>query len=121
MILKTLMHNPNLIDEVLNYLDFHFAKEYEEAFKALAKGNFDHPVLRGIALDDTISILNETELKRQILQELILYYKQKLRKLTQNSTMDYKKKSFLIRKIKIDILPRLQKGELVVYESDFTL
>ncbi len=120
-ILKTLMQKPSLIDEVLNYLDFHFAREYEDAFKALAKGNLDHPILRGIAIDEKIPILNEAELKKQILQELILYYKQKLRKLTQNSTMDYKKKSFLIRKIKLDILPRLQKGELVLYESDFTL
>ena len=120
MILKTLMQNPSLIDEVLNYLDFSFAREYEEAFKALANNNLEHPVLRGIAVDERVPTLNEEELKKQILQELILFYKQKLRNLTQNSTLDYKKKSFLIRKIKIDILPRLQKGELITYESDFT-
>ncbi len=119
-ILKTLMSNQNLIDDVLNVLDFSFAKSYEAAFRDLAVGNLDNPILRGIEIDDLVPILNEDEFKMQILRELEIFYKLKLKELMQNRDLDYKKKSFLIRKIKSDILPKIKRGELVPYESNFT-
>ncbi len=118
-ILKTLMHNEGLIDEVLNLLDISFAKDYKEAFKALIQGNKEHPILRGIEIDESVPILSEEEFKKQILQELIVFYKTKLKELLSRNDISYEKKSFLIRKIKSDILPRLQRGELVAYESNF--
>ena len=118
-ILKTLLEYPHLIDDLLNVLDFHFAKDYEIAFRNLAQGNLDDPILRGIAVDDSIFVLNDKEFKEQVLKELIVYYKELLKKVMNNRELEYSKKSFLIRKIKADILPRLKKGELVPYESDF--
>jgi len=73
-ILKTLMENQNLIDEVLNVLDFSFAKSYEGAFRDLASGNLQNPILRGIIVDDSVPILNEKEFKEHIIDQLILYY-----------------------------------------------
>jgi DNA primase len=118
-ILKTALENQNLIDELLNVLDFHFAKDYEMAFRNLASGNLDDPILRGIAVDDNIPVLNENEFREQVLKELTIYYRELLKKLMINRDLEYKRKSFLIRKIKADILPRLNKGELISYESDF--
>jgi len=120
-ILKTLMHNRNLIDEVLNLLDFSFAKDYEDAFRSLAVGNLDHPILRGIEIDEKVPILNEAEFKAQILKELDIFYRQKLKELTIRKDLDFNKKTYLIRKIKTDILPRIKKGEVVIYESDFSI
>ena len=120
-ILKTLIENQNLIDEVLNVLDFSFARGYEDAFRALAMGNLEHPTLRGIMIDESVPILSEDEFKAQILKELEIYYKSKLQELKRDAKLDYNKKSYLIRKIKSDILPRIKKGEWVVYESDFTI
>ena len=120
-ILKTLLERQYLIDELLDIIDFSIAKEYEQALRNLASGNLDDPILRGIAVDEQIPVLNEEEFKAQLLKELELFYKAKLRQLMQNNTLDYKKKSFLIRKIKTDILPRIKKGELVIYESHFTI
>ena len=120
-ILKTLLNKPNLIDEILNILDFHFAKSYESAFRNLASGNLDDPILRGIDIDENIPILNEDEFKAQILKELEIYYKLKLKELQQRRDLDFTKKSYLIRKIKVDILPRIKKGELIPYESSFAI
>jgi len=120
-ILKTLIEKPSLIDEVLDVLDFSFAKSYEEAFKSLASGNLEHPILRGLAVDNSIVVLNENEFKAQVLKELEIYYKNLLKSLMNNQNLDYKRKSFLIRKIKTDILPRIKKGEFVPYESNFTI
>jgi len=120
-ILKTLIENQNLIDEVLNVLDFSFARGYEDAFRALAMGNLEHPTLRGIMIDESVPILSEDEFKAQILKELEIYYRAKLQELKRDAKLDYNKKSYLIRKIKSDILPRIKKGEWVVYESDFTI
>ena len=119
--LKTMLNNPSLIDEVLDVIDFSLAKDYEDAFRSLAIGNLEHPILRGIAIDDSVPILNEQEFKLQIVRELEIYYKLKLKEIIANKNLDYNKKSFLIRKIKTDILPRLKQGEIVPYESDFTI
>jgi len=120
-ILKTLMSKPTLIDDVLDILDFSFAKSYEGAFRALASGNLDDPILRGIEVDDSVPILDENDFKAQLLKELEIFYKTKLKELQNRADLDYKKKSFLIRKIKTDILPRIKKGELIPYESNFTI
>ncbi len=120
-ILKTMLDNPNLIDEVLDVIDFSLARSYERAFRNLASGNLDDPILRGLEVDDSVPILNEEEFKAQILKELEIFYKQKLKTLMRDRNLDYKRKSFLIRKIKADILPRLKQGEIVPYESDFTI
>jgi len=120
-ILKTLMEKPSLIDEILDVLDFSFAKDYENAFRNLAQGNLDDPILRGILVDSSVPVLNEDEFHAQILKELDIFYKQKLKELTFRKDLDFNKKSYLIRKIKTDILPRIKKGELVVYESNFSI
>jgi DNA primase len=119
-ILKTLLNRPSLIDEILDVLDFSFARGYESAFRNLASNNLDDPILRGIEIDSQIPILSEEEFKAQILKELEIFYRAKLKELLSRDDLDYKKKSFLIRKIKADILPRIKKGELVAYESNFT-
>jgi len=120
-ILKTLLEKPELIDELLDIIDFPIAKSYEMALRNLASGNLEDPILRGIAVDDKIPVLTKEEFDAQILRELEIFYKEKLRELMQNSSLDYKRKSYLIRKIKTDILPRIKRGELVAYESNFTI
>jgi len=120
-ILKTMLDNPDLVDEVLDIIDFSLARGYEGAFRNLAMGKLDDPILRGIEVDDSVPILNEEEFKSQILKELEIFYKQKLKSLMADRNLDYKRKSFLIRKIKADILPRIKEGEIVPYESDFTI
>ena len=118
--LKSMMNNSHYIDMALDVLEFSFAKSYEEAFRSLANGNLEHHILRGIEVDDSVPILSESEFKEQLIRELIIYYSKLLKQLNL-SNLEYKRKIFLISKIKTDILPRLRKGELVSYESNFVI
>jgi len=113
--------NNFLKDPVLNVLDFSFAKSYEGAFRDLASGNLQNPILRGIIVDDSVPILNEEEFKEHIIDQLILYYNNKYRAIKTDRNLNYNKKAFLLRKIKTDILPKLKAGEMIIYEGDFTI
>jgi len=118
---KTLLEKPMLIDEVLDVLDSSMFGEYQPLFEALVREEQDHPQLVGLSIDDNIQILSEEELKKSLLWMLSLYYREQYREIARNGSLSYQKKSFLMRKIKTDIIPRLKKGELVAYESFGTI
>jgi len=60
--------------------------------------------------------MDEKELSNSLSSFLFRYYSLELKKISVNKEMPLAKKSFLIRKIKMDILPKLQRGELVTYK-----
>ena len=97
------------------------AGEYREAFEALIRGEREHPLLLRIAIDDRIQSLEEEAFWRTLRAQMESYYRRRLQLLTRDTRLPYAQKSYWIRKIKTDILPRLKKGELVPYASDFTL
>ena len=120
-ILRTLMENERLIDEVLDLVTPRMAGPYREAFEALIAGNREHPLLMRIALDEQIHPLEEEAFWNTLRAQMAGFYRQRLRQITRDASLPFEKKSYLIRKIKTDILPRLQKGELVPYASDIPL
>ena len=120
-IIKTLLSNDRLVDEVVDIISPDMAGPHKEALEALFRGDKKHPELIGIEIDEDIPILNEAELHRTLALQMQDWYKKRLKSMTMDRNLPYQKKSWLIRKIKTDILPRLKKGELVVYESDFTI
>jgi len=116
-ILKTLLEQPQFIENVLNVLDVHMFGEYAGLFSALINGEKSHPLLMGIVLDENIQAMNEIELNEVLCRFLMKHYDTELKRVVADSTMAFAKKSFLIRKIKTDIIPRLKRGELVTYEA----
>jgi DNA primase len=69
-----------------------------------------------LSLDESIIVMNEEELSRSLASYLFRYYSARLKSITSDGQIPIKKKSFLIRKIKTDVLPRLRRGELVTYK-----
>ena len=120
-ILRTLLENERLVDEMLDLVAPEMAGESREAFEALIRGEREHPQLLRIAIDDGIRPLEEEAFWRTLRAQMERYYQRKLQLLTRDASLPYTQKSYWIRKIKTDILPRLKKGELVPYASDFTL
>jgi len=118
---KTLLEKPQLIDEVLDVIDSSMFGEYRELFEALMREERGHPRLVGLSIDDSIQTLSEEELRKSLLWLLSLYYRQQYQAIAKDSSLSYQKKSFLMRKIKTDIIPRLKRGELVAYESFGTI
>jgi len=116
-ILKTLLEKPEYIDTVLNVVDVSMFGQYEGLFSALLAGEKEHPHLVGLSVDDTFQVMNEEELKNVLRNFLIKHYDTKLRNVVSDTTMHYQKKSFIIRKIKTDIIPKLKRGELVTFDE----
>ena len=88
---------------------------HKEEFLSLLKGDRENPYLVEIDIRDDIKELSEEELKRQIINLLIIKNRQKLQQIKRDKTIDFNKKSFLLRRINENIR-KLQKGELVGYE-----
>ena len=115
-ILKTLLEKPNLIDSVLDVIDIEMFGGYAALFSALINGEKEHPHLMGLAVDESLQVMNEEELQEVLRNFLIKHYDVKLRTIAADSSMAFAKKSFMIRKIKTDIIPRLKRGELVSFD-----
>jgi len=117
-ILKTLLENPNLIDSVLDVIDVNMFGGYAELFSALISGEKEHPHLMGLAVDDTFEVMNEEELQSVLRSFLIKHYDARLKSIVADANIPFEKKSFMIRKIKTDIIPRLKRGELVSFDTN---
>ncbi|MCB4757899.1 MAG: DNA primase [Sulfurovum sp.] len=116
-ILKTLLEKPKLVDFVLDVVDVKFFGRYVELLEAFIRGEKEHPKLVGLSLDENIKVMDEKELEQALVQMLQAYYEEKLRNLPRQKNLSSTEKMYQIRKIKIDILPKLKKGELVIFES----
>ncbi len=116
-ILKTLIEDPKLIDNVLNVMDISMLGGYAELFTALINGETDHPGLVGLSVDESLEVMSEEELNSVLRNFLIKHYDLKLKSIASSQQIPFEKKSFLIRKIRTDIIPRLKKGELVAFEA----
>jgi DNA primase len=116
-ILKTLLERPELIDSVLDVVDVEMFGGYAGLFTALLNGEKDHPHLMGLAVDENLQVMNEAELQEVLRNFLIKHYDTRLKQIVADGSMPFSKKSFLIRKIKTDIIPRLKRGELVACDT----
>ncbi len=113
-IIKTLIENRELIPEVVNVIEPSMFGRYDALLSSVIQ-NKDNSNITALLLDENIKVMNSEELKKSLASFLFCYYNMKLKSIMLDSSMPLLKKSFLIRKIKIDILPRLKCGELVTY------
>ena len=115
-ILKTLIEKPQFIDTVLNVMDGDMFGTYAGLFTAIITGQQTHPGIVGLSVDENFQVMNEEELAQALIQMLTLHYMEKLKSIPKDMTMETQKKAFLVKKIKMDILPRLKRGELVAVD-----
>jgi len=115
-LIKTFLTHPNLIDSILDVVGDDIFITHKEEFLALLRGELDNPYLVEIDIRDDLKVLSEDELKNQILKLLIIKNRQKLSQIRVDKSLNFEKKSFLLRKINENI-KKLQRGELVGYES----
>ena len=115
-ILKTLIEYPHLIDNVLAVLDVDMFGQYAGLFSALINGENENPGLVGLSLDEGFEVMNEEDLNNMLRNFLIKHYDMKLKSVASSQQIPFEKKSYLIRKIRTDIIPRLKKGELVAFD-----
>ena len=117
-IIKTLMEHKHLIDEILDVIEPSMFACYAPLLESLLKEEYQNPKLTALMLDENIKVMQKEELKGALAAFLFKYYHKRLKDITTDTTLPLQKKSFLIRKIKMDIMPRLKRGELVSYNLE---
>jgi DNA primase len=98
-------------------MDINMFGSYAALFTALINGENEHPGLVGLSIDENIKVMDEQELNSALLKILTIHYRNKLQSIPRDTTIAPNQKPFLLKKIKLDILPRLKKGELVAFDS----
>jgi len=118
-IIKTLLEKPNLIDSVLNVITVDMFGEYSALFRLLLNEEYDNPALVGLSISEDAQVMSEEALFNDLRKFLIRFYKQKLKVIPRDTSLPSDKKVYLIRKLRTDIIPRLEKGELITYEPEW--
>ncbi len=115
-LIKTLAETPSLLEEILEFIDTPFFPDFQEEFELLKKGDFHHPKILQITLNNNIPKLSEEELKKQICGILYTYYDNCFRYISQQKNIEAKKHSFILRRL-MNKKQLLKKGEIPKYES----
>jgi DNA primase len=120
-ILRTLIEEPRLIDEVIDVIGLDMVGGYREAMEALMRGEMEHPAVLHLSMNERIPTLDEEGLRTALLRQLERYYQQRFKQIMQDPTISYTNKVHMRTKIQRVIIPKLKQGELIPYESNFTL
>jgi DNA primase len=114
-IIKTLYENPNLMDEIVEYLSIDVFKTHRDELQLVYAEDFNNPKLLDIVLRDDVKVLDYETLKNQIRKLLIPYYQEKVLKIKSDRNLTPNEKMHKLKILNLKLL-RLKKGELV--ESD---
>ena len=111
-IIKTILLDPKSVDTIVDIVTPEHFTFHRSELEAALEGRHEDPRLRALLLDDDIHPIEPEKLHEELLVFLIKYFERKIQELVK-ADMDFKKKSFFIRKYKENIL-RLKRGELVL-------
>lgn len=109
-ILKTIANAPNLLDEVLDYIDTPAFIGFEEEFELLKSGQLEHPKILQILLSNRRALPLD-ELREQLRATLWVYYDATLRQLKAHRIgIDANMRAHMMAQIR-DLLRQLNGGE----------
>ena len=117
-IIKSLYENPQIMDQIVEYLTPEMFNTHQEELKAVYQEDFQNPKLLDIVLREDIKTLDHQTLINQIKRILIIFYQKKLLETKLNKSIPNHQKMHLLKEINLK-LKRLKKGELV--ESDISI
>ena len=114
-IIKTLYENPEIMNEIVEYLTPEMFNTHKQELEAVYQEDFQNPKLLDIILRDEVKVLKMDTLKSQIKRILITFYQKKLLEIKLNKSIPNQEKMHLLKEINLKLI-KLKKGELV--ESD---
>jgi len=117
-IIKTLYENPQIMNEIIEYLTPEMFNVHYLELDAVYKEDFKNPKLLEIVLRDDIKTLDINTLKNQIRKLLIPYYQKKAIEVKYNKSLSNEEKMHMLKELNLKLL-KLKKGELV--ESDIPI
>lgn len=111
LVIRYILEDSRLLDKAIEYVDARAFEHLAKEFDALCRGEFENPTLIGIELDEGL-LLREGGFDEELLTLIVRYKQNSLRKIAQDAKLNFEEKTFLIRKIKNEIL-MLKKGEFI--------
>ncbi len=116
-LIKTVLEHPEFIDQILDVLDPSLLQFHSVEFALALRGEFHHPQLMAISVDDQIKPLkNEEALKAELIAFLTKHYEREYKKVNLQTEISFEQKAFYIRKFRGKI-SQLKRGELVAFKS----
>lgn len=116
-LIKTVLEHPEFIDQILDVLDPSLLQFHSPEFALALRGEFSHPTLMAVSVDDQIKPLkNEEALKAELIAFLIKHYEREYKKVNLQTEISFEQKAFYIRKFRGKI-SQLKRGELVAFKS----
>lgn len=115
--LKSLLEYPNIASTVGKYIHPSMLGSYQLYYEVVCKNDKEHELARTLYLREDIKVIDQNEMQKSIRDFLMNFYEDKLKSITNDKTISSGTKMVYIRKLKIEILPRLKKGELIEHES----
>lgn len=115
--LKSLLEYPDIANMVVKYIHSSMLGEYQSHYDVVCNNDKDHELSRMLSLREDIKIIDKNEMPKSIKDFLLNFYEDMLKNITNDKNISTGSKMVQIRKLKMDILPRLKKGELVEYEG----
>lgn len=115
-LIKTIIENPNMIENILDYLDPSLLQFHAQEFALVLEGQLEHPMLMKISLTNDIKTFDEEDLKNELLHFLRKHYTSELRKVKMQQNISFEKKTFLIRQF-TEKVNKLKQGSLVPFRT----
>lgn len=115
--LKSLLEYPDIASTVGKYIHPSMLGSYQSYYEVVCKNDKEHELARTLYLREDIKVIDQNEMQKSIRDFLMNFYEDKLKSITNDKTISSGTKMVYIRKLKIEILPRLKKGELIEHES----
>jgi DNA primase len=106
-ILKTLLTSPAMIDFILDISDASIFEHHRDLFQKIVEGKMGERGIVEIDLNDRIVVLNDEELKEKIVKMQVKKLQKELNVIKNDQALDFRKKSFEIRKTQ-DRIKRLR-------------
>lgn len=112
-IIKSILENPNRLDNVLDVVDASMFEYHKEEFMLLVT-DINNTKLNQIALNDKLENYDDERLNKELLILLHKFYSNKLISLGYNKDLNFNQKVMKIKIIK-DNLSQLKQGKLVSF------
>ncbi len=115
-IIKAILEDHNRLQIVLDIIDISMFEFHKYEFELLTQ-DINNPSLNSILLNEKLEDYDDERLNSEIRVLLMKFYTLKLNTVLYNTTMNFREKTILIRKIK-DSIYQLKKGKLIRYDLD---
>ena len=119
MIIKTIAENSKLARIAVDYLDRDLFVKYATLFELVTTEKYDDPIVQRLLIDDEIGTIEEQNFNKALCQLLIRFYEEKLTQINRDKNLCFSDKSYMIRKIKLEILPSLSRGKLIASHKHY--